>query len=94
MTPSCAAARPVNSQSADGENSANARRAQPLELVVNTTRSGVGTSDYGRGRSPIILGASTPDAPGWEQKIWYPGDRVPSRVLFRIPGAMKHLAVN
>jgi hypothetical protein len=63
-------------------------------LVVNTTRSGVGTSDYGRGRSPIILCASTPDASGWEQKIWYPGDRVPSRVLFRIPGAMKRLAVN
>ncbi len=66
----------------------------PLELVVNTTRYGVWTADYGRGFSPIILRASTPDASGWEQKIWYPGDRVPSRVLFRIPGAMKRLAVN
>jgi hypothetical protein len=36
----------------------------------------------------------TADASGWEQKIWYPGDRVPSRVFFRIPGAMKRLAVN
>ncbi len=66
----------------------------PLELVVNTTRFGVWTPDYGRGFSPIILRASTPDTSGWEQKIWYPGDRVPSRVLFRIPGAMKRLAVN
>ena len=66
----------------------------PLELVVETTRYGVWTADYGRGFSPIILRASTPDASGWEQKIWYPGDRIPSRVLFRIPGAMKRLAVN
>jgi hypothetical protein len=66
----------------------------PLELVVNTTRFGVWTAEYSRGFSPIILRASTPDASGWEQKIWYPGDRVPSRVLFRIPGAMKRLAVN
>jgi len=66
----------------------------PLELVVNTTRYGVWTAEYGRGYSPIILRASTPDAAGWEQKIWYPGDRIPSRILFRIPGAMKRLAVN
>jgi hypothetical protein len=66
----------------------------PLELVVNTTRSGVWTAEYGRGYSPIILRASTPDAAGWEQKIWYPGDRIPSRILFRIPGAMNRLVVN
>lgn len=66
----------------------------PLELVVGTTRYGVWTADYGRGFSPIILRASTPDASGWEQKVWYPGDRIPSRILFRIPGAMKRLAVN
>jgi hypothetical protein len=66
----------------------------PLELVVNTTRSGNWTADFARGFSPIIMRASTPDTSGWEQKIWYPGDRVPSRVLFRIPGAMKRLAVN
>ncbi|MBU3666165.1 MAG: PEGA domain-containing protein [Chthoniobacterales bacterium] len=65
----------------------------PLELVVETTRSGNWTADYGRGYSPIILRASTADASGWEQKIWYPGDRIPSRVLFRVPGAMKRLAV-
>jgi hypothetical protein len=63
-------------------------------LVVNTTRSGVWTAEYGRGYSPIILRASTPDAAGWEQKIWYPGHPVPKRVLFRIPGAMKRLVVN
>lgn len=66
----------------------------PVELVVNTTRSGVWTSEYSRGFSPIVMRASTPDAAGWEQKYWYPGDRVPSRVLFRIPGAMKRLMVN
>jgi hypothetical protein len=66
----------------------------PVELVVNTTKYGVWTSHYGRGFSPIVMRASTPDAAGWEQKVWYPGDRIPSRVLFRIPGAMKRLAVN
>ncbi|MBU3666886.1 MAG: PEGA domain-containing protein [Chthoniobacterales bacterium] len=38
----------------------------PLELVVETTRYGVWTADYGRGFSPIILRASTADASGWE----------------------------
>ncbi len=66
----------------------------PLELLVETTRSGNWTAEFSRGFSPIILRASAPDASGWEQKIWYPGDSVPSRVLFRIPGAMKRLAVN
>jgi hypothetical protein len=66
----------------------------PVELVVNSTRSGNWTADFARGFSPIIMRASTPDTSGWEQKIWYPGDRIPSRVLFRIPGAMKRLAVN
>lgn len=66
----------------------------PLELVVNSTRSGNWTADFGRGFSPIIMRASTPDASGWEQKVWYPGNRIPSRLLFRVPGAMKGLAVN
>lgn len=66
----------------------------PVELVVNTTASGNWTSDYARGFGPIVLRASTRDAAGWEQKVWYPGDRIPSRVLFRVPGAWKHLAVN
>lgn len=66
----------------------------PLELVVNATRRGDWTADYSGGYSPIILRASTRDASGWEQKIWYPGDRIPSRVLFRIPGAMRGLVVN
>ena len=66
----------------------------PVELVVNTTRSGNWTADFARHYTPIVMRASTPDASGWEQKIWYPGDRIPSRVLFRIPGAMKGLAVN
>jgi hypothetical protein len=66
----------------------------PVELVVNSTKYGNWTSEYGRAFSPIVMRASTPDAAGWEQKVWYPGDRIPSRVLFRIPGAMKRLAVN
>ena len=66
----------------------------PVELVVNATRSGNWTAEFARGFSPIIMRASTPDASGWEQKIWYPGDRIPSRVLFRIPGATRGLAIN
>ncbi len=66
----------------------------PLALVVNTTRYGVWTADYSRSFSPIVMRVSTPDASGWEQKVWYPGDRIPSRVLFRIPGATRRLAVN
>jgi len=65
----------------------------PLDVVVNSTRSGNWTTDLGFQKA-IILRASTPDTAGWEQKVWYPGERIPSRVLFRIPGAMKRLAVN
>lgn len=66
----------------------------PLELVVNATKYGDWTPDYGRGYSPIVMRASTRDAEGWEQKVWYPGDRIPSRILFRVPGAMRKFAVN
>jgi len=66
----------------------------PVGLVVNTTRLGVWTAEYSRGLRPIVMRASMPDSSGWEQKVWYPGDRIPSRVLFRIPSAMKRLAVN
>jgi len=66
----------------------------PVELVVNTTRLGVWTAEYSRGFRPIVMRVSTPDAAGWEQKVWYPGDRIPSRLLFRVPGAMKGLVVN
>jgi hypothetical protein len=65
----------------------------PLELVVSSTRSGNWTSDYGNFK-PVILQASTRDARGWERKVWWPGERIPSRILFRIPGATRHLAVN
>lgn len=66
----------------------------PMDLVVKSSRSGDWTSDYASYYSPIILRASTPDTTRWEQKMWFPGDRIPSRILFRIPGAMKRLAVN
>ena len=65
----------------------------PLELVVNTTKYGDWTTDYGQGYSPIVMRASTRDAEGWEQKVWYPGDRIPARILFRVPGAMQPLAI-
>jgi len=64
----------------------------PLELVVNSSRSGNWTHEYGTFKL-IVLRASTSDSSGWEQKIWHPGDRIPSRVLFRIPGAAKRFAV-
>lgn len=65
----------------------------PLELVVNSTRSGNWTHEYGSFK-PIILRASTRDAGGWEQKVWWPGERIPSRILFRIPGATRGLTIN
>jgi PBP1b-binding outer membrane lipoprotein LpoB len=65
----------------------------PLELVVSSTRSGNWTSDYGSFK-PIFLRASTRDSGGWEQKVWWPGERIPSRILFRIPSATRGLAVN
>lgn len=67
--------------------------ATPLQMVVNSSKWGNWTSDHGF-CTPIILRASTRDAAGWEQKVWYPGDRIPSRILFRIPGAMNKFAVN
>jgi starvation-inducible outer membrane lipoprotein len=66
----------------------------PLELVVNATKSGNWTTEYSGVYKPVVLRASTRDSSGWEQKIWWPGERIPSRVLFRIPGAMRGLAVN
>jgi len=65
----------------------------PLELVVKSTKSGNWTSEFGFYK-PVILQASTRDAAGWERKVWWPGERIPSRVLFRIPGATRSLAVN
>jgi hypothetical protein len=64
----------------------------PLEVVVDATESGNWASQ-GFG-SVFVMKCSRPDGDGWEQKVWYPGDRIPSRVLFPIPGAMKRLAVN
>jgi hypothetical protein len=66
----------------------------PLDLVVTSSPSGNWTTQYARPFHPIVLRASTPDTTGWEQKVWYPGDRIPSRILFRIPGAIRRLAVN
>ena len=64
----------------------------PLEVVVDTTESGNWASQ-GIG-SVFVMRCSMPDGDGWEQKVWYPGHPVPKRVLFRIPGATRGLAIN
>ncbi len=64
----------------------------PLEVVVDTTDSGNWASQ-GIG-SVFVMRCSMPDGDGWEQKVWYPGHPVPKRVLFRIPGATRGLAIN
>jgi hypothetical protein len=64
----------------------------PLEVVVEASESGNWTSQ-GIG-SVYVMRCSMPDGDGWEQKVWYPGNPVPKRVLFRIPGATQRLTVN
>ena len=64
----------------------------PLEVVVDATESGDWASQ-GFG-SVFVLKCSMPDGDGWEQKVWYPGNPVPKRVLFRIPGATRGLVIN
>ena len=64
----------------------------PLEVVVDATESGNWASQ-GIG-SVFVLKCSMPDGDGWEQKVWYPGNPVPKRVLFRIPGATRGLVIN
>jgi len=41
----------------------------------------------GAGWKMHILRASIPRGQGSEQKLWFGGDQVPKRVVFRIPGA-------
>ena len=64
----------------------------PLEVVVDATESGNWTSE-GIG-SVYVMRCSMPDGNGWEQKVWYPGNSVPKRILFRIPGATQGLTIN
>jgi hypothetical protein len=64
----------------------------PLEVVVDATESGNWASQ-GIG-SVFVLRCSTFDGEAWEQKVWYPGNPVPKRVLFRIPGATQPLMIN
>jgi len=64
----------------------------PLEIVVDATESGNWASQ-GLG-SVFVMKCSMPDGDGWEQKVWYPGNPVPKRVLFRIPGATQGLVIN
>lgn len=41
----------------------------------------------GSGWKMYVLRASIPRGQGYEQKIWFGGDPIPQRVVFRIPGA-------
>jgi len=56
----------------------------PLELVVEANTHGTWTGTVFD--APYFMRCSMPDGNGWEQKVWRPGDRIPSRILFRIPG--------
>jgi hypothetical protein len=41
----------------------------------------------GGGWKMYVLRASIPRGQGYEQKLWFGGDPVPKRIIFRIPGA-------
>lgn len=56
----------------------------PLQIKVPATDDGEWKGAY----KNYVLRASIPLSNGYEQKIWQSGDKVPSRVVFRIPGAM------
>ena len=64
----------------------------PLEVVVDATESGNWASQ-GIG-SVFVMRCSSFDGEAYEQKVWYPGNPVPKRVLFRIPGLSRSLAFN
>jgi hypothetical protein len=64
----------------------------PLEVVVDATESG-NWARQGIG-SVFVMRCSTLDGEAYEQKVWYPVNPVPKRVLFRIPGAIRSLAYN
>ena len=55
----------------------------PLEFKTPATDDG----DWPGWHKLYTLRASIPLGQGYEQKAWYSGDRIPSRVVFRIPGA-------
>ena len=62
----------------------------PLELVLPGTSGGEwegGVMDH------YVMRCSTPDNQTWEMKRWRGGDRIPTRVLFRPPGAQQRMAV-
>lgn len=62
----------------------------PLELVLPVTSGGKwegGVMDH------YVMRCSTPDNQTWEMKRWRGGDRIPTRVLFRPPGAQQRMAV-
>lgn len=61
----------------------------PIELVLPGTSGG---KWEGTQLDNYILRCSTPDNTTWEIKRWRGGDRIPTRVLFRPPGAQQRMA--
>jgi len=62
----------------------------PLELVLPGTTNG---KWEGRSWDYYTMRCSTPDNQTWEIKRWRGSDRIPTRVLFRPPGAQQRMAV-
>jgi hypothetical protein len=55
----------------------------PLEFKTPATDDG----EWPGWQKVYNLRASIPLGQGYEQKSWYSGERIPTRVVFRIPGA-------
>ncbi len=62
----------------------------PLELVLPGTSGG---KWEGGALNHYVMRCSTPDNQTWEIKRWRGGDRIPTRVLFRPPGAQQRMAI-
>jgi hypothetical protein len=62
----------------------------PLEIVLPGTSNG---KWEGKSWDYYTMRCSTPDNQTWEIKRWRGGDRIPTRVLFRPPGAQQRMAV-
>jgi hypothetical protein len=62
----------------------------PLELVLPGTGGG---KWEGSALNHYVMRCSTPDNRTWEIKRWRGGERIPTRVLFRPPGAEQRMAI-
>lgn len=55
----------------------------PLEFKTLASESG----NWPGWQKVFVLRASIPLGQGYEQKVWHSGERIPTRIIFRIPGA-------